>query len=210
MVLVRVVDLSEAHLVTNNSISERWEKALVMFLESNEVSERIKEPKCKPPGWRSLQERFKLIVKKRCAHLKKQESASGVYEVYGEYKEFLDTLISSMDDKKDVQAKSKVDEEQKMAQLRKAGDKLHENAVKRMSSSEEDRIYVKTPRKKHKSESLDAFCASRSTVEEKIDLIRRRLEVDERRIALEDKHPETQEKQTEALVNVLLDIISKK
>ena len=42
-----------------------------------------------------------------------------------------------------------------------------------------------------------------------MDLMRRRLDLDERPIALEEKHAKTQEEQTEALVNVLLNIISK-
>ena len=73
VVLVRVVDLSEANLATY-SVSERWEEALVIFLASSEVSERIEERKSRYSGRRSLQESFKLILKKRRAYVKKKES----------------------------------------------------------------------------------------------------------------------------------------
>lgn len=80
LVLVRIVDMTEAHLASYSSVAPKWQGVRAMFMSSHEVTMRFKDRGCALPKWRSLQEHFKLIISKRRAHVKKMERPSGVYE----------------------------------------------------------------------------------------------------------------------------------
>lgn len=80
LVLVRPMDMNEAHIAPYNSVAPKWQGVRAMFLASHEVSERIKTKGCPLPTWRTQQEHFKLIVSKRREFVRKMKASSGISE----------------------------------------------------------------------------------------------------------------------------------
>lgn len=90
MVLVRSTDLSETHLANYSNVSANLSGLRAMFMASHELMERIKKRGCDPPTWLTSQERFKRLVTRRRAYVKKVEAESGASEEYGEFESILD------------------------------------------------------------------------------------------------------------------------
>lgn len=155
VVLVRIVDMAEAHVATYSGVAAKWQGARAMIVASHELQKRVKDRGCPAPTWHTLQERFKLMIKKRREYVKKQEKASGASEEYGEFETFLDAMILQMDDKKDRGNQEKDAEYMKKKQLREAREGVRGAAVKRSACDADTTGEVKPNVKKVKVERAE-------------------------------------------------------
>ena len=70
-----------------------------MFCGSREVVDCLNMGVCVPKA-RTLTERFTCMVRERQTHVRKNITASGISEEYGELEQTLDTYITEMDTQK--------------------------------------------------------------------------------------------------------------
>lgn len=135
------------------------------------------------------------LVDTRRACVLKQQTSSGLQETYGEYKKFIDDLISSIDDKKEKTAKEKNSEEKKKQKLRSTGESEWESAFDLIANSGTNNDEDDTSRKKAKTVREAVDCVE----DKKLELMKRRLDLDELRLASEKERVSIQGKHSEAL-----------
>jgi len=198
LALLKEVQAAGAHRAPHGQTLLLFEQVAQHFNASGLVAWKTDGKHC--------QDRFKLLIAKFRKEDKEKAAASGGAEEYGEYEQLCQDLATEIDDFKNEKEAAKTEAAEKEAKLVAAGEHVRDMAMVRASkrkSPEPDGEEVSTLKKQKTTHSQAATDMSRaiSAVEkaevERLNLLVRQEERDEKRITFEEKRIELEEHRIE-------------
>eukprot|EP00171_Calliarthron_tuberculosum_P023558 IDg23558t1 len=186
----------DAHVAKHGEVETKFEVVLNAFCAHYSFIKKHEES-VPAPKLRTLRDRFTKLVANRRALNKKNVAASGIEEVHGELEQNLDNIIQEMDDKKQSEAEAKEKVERKEQDLLDAGISIRQSAMKRTVSPSIDAESPKKKQKKIARATIDLtgdreFELMEEEARHRRDTDKKRLELEERRIALAEENQKAQ------------------
>lgn len=167
-----------------------FQSVLTMFCASHEFrpAEEGGMPLSKASTMRT---HWMKLEKGRRTKVKKNLSASGIEEEFGEFESAIDRLIAEIDDKKAADAEKKMDESRRQKSLCEAGQEIRDLALKRALSSDGSYSSKEGKKKRKTIAVVDLTCDTELQIlqedaNHRREAEKKRLQLDERRVALEE------------------------